>query len=140
MTGNSVAGPSPGIPGAQALTHILVVSDAATSRDWYQRVLGADVYREYGSSAVLELLGTWLLLVEAGGPTPDKPGVSFLEPRDPALVGHAITIRVEDCMVAYHELSARGAGFLTPPVDRGGEVRCFFRDPDGHLFELSEAR
>ncbi len=140
MARDVVAGPVPGIPGAHALTHILVVSDVATSRDWYRSVLGADVYREYGSSAVLEVLGTWLLLVTAGGPTPDKPGVSFLEPREPDVVAHAITIRVDDCMVAYQELSGRGAGFLTPPVDRGGEVRCFFRDPDGHLFELSEAR
>jgi catechol 2,3-dioxygenase-like lactoylglutathione lyase family enzyme len=28
--------------------------------------------------------------------------------------------------------------FLTPPVDRGSEIRAFFRDPDGHLFEISE--
>lgn len=35
-------------------------------------------------------------------------------------------------------LSSRGADFLTPPLDRGGEIRAFFRDPDGHLFEISE--
>jgi len=29
---------------------------------------------------------------------------------------------------------------LTPPLDRGAEIRCFFRDPDGNLFEISEAR
>ena len=34
--------------------------------------------------------------------------------------------------------ASRGADFLTPPVDRGGEIRAFFRDPDGHLFEISE--
>jgi catechol 2,3-dioxygenase-like lactoylglutathione lyase family enzyme len=28
--------------------------------------------------------------------------------------------------------------FLTPPVDWGGEIRCFFRDPDGHLLEISQ--
>ena len=34
---------------------------------------------------------------------------------------------------------ARGAEFLTPPVTWDhGEVRAFFRDPDGHLFEISE--
>jgi hypothetical protein len=33
-----------------------------------------------------------------------------------------------------------GAGFLTPPQDNGYEIRCFFRDSDGHLLELSQAR
>ena len=46
--------------------------------------------------------------------------------------------RVRDCRAAYETLRSRGAEFLTPPVDRGGEIRAFFRDPDGHLFEISE--
>ena len=44
-----------------------------------------------------------------------------------------------DCREAYETLRARGATFLTPPVDWGGEIRAFFRDPDGHLLEISEA-
>jgi catechol 2,3-dioxygenase-like lactoylglutathione lyase family enzyme len=48
-------------------------------------------------------------------------------------------MRVPDCRAAYEVLRARGAEFLTPPVDWGGEIRCFFRDPDGHLLEISEA-
>ena len=35
-------------------------------------------------------------------------------------------------------LKARGAEFLTPPFDRGSEIRCFFGDPDGRLLETSE--
>ena len=27
---------------------------------------------------------------------------------------------------------------LAEPVDRGGEIRALFRDPDGHLLEISE--
>jgi catechol 2,3-dioxygenase-like lactoylglutathione lyase family enzyme len=50
-----------------------------------------------------------------------------------------MTIRVPDCRAAYETLRARGAVFLTPPHDRGHEVRRFFRDPDGHLFEISQA-
>jgi catechol 2,3-dioxygenase-like lactoylglutathione lyase family enzyme len=123
-----------------ALTHILVVSDLSASRDWYATVLGARLYREYGgTSAVFEFEGSWLLLVTGGGPTADKPGVTFAAPRDPETVGHAFTIRVPDCRAAYEELMSRGAEFLTPPHDWGAETRCFFRDPDGHLFEISEA-
>lgn len=54
-------------------------------------------------------------------------------------MSHELTIRVPDCQAAYEILRARGARFLTPPVDWGGEIRCFFRDPDGHLLEISQA-
>ena len=45
-----------------------------------------------------------------------------------------------DCRAAYEELRRRGAAFLTPPVESAWEVRAFFRDPDGHLLEISEAK
>jgi catechol 2,3-dioxygenase-like lactoylglutathione lyase family enzyme len=123
------------------LTHLLVVSELETSKAFYRDVLGASVYREYGgTSCVLQFLGTWLLLVTGGGPTKDKPGVTFAPPADTGTVSHEMTIRVPDCRSAYEVLRARGAEFLTPPVDWGGEIRCFFRDPDGHLLEISEAR
>ena len=126
---------------ATALTHILVVSDVGRARDFYRDVLGASVYREYGgTSCVLEFLGAWLLLVTGGDPTPDKPDVRFEPPTDSTPVSHAMTIRVPDCRASYDALRSRGAHILTPPLDRGSEVRCFFRDPDGHLLEISEAR
>jgi catechol 2,3-dioxygenase-like lactoylglutathione lyase family enzyme len=123
-----------------ALTHILVVADVARSRTWYQDVLGAELSREYGgTSAVLQFNGAWLLLVTGGGPTADKPEVTFAPPQDSKQVSHAFTIRVDDCRRAYEVLRERGARFLTPPHDWGAEIRCFFRDPDGHLFEISQS-
>ncbi len=122
------------------LTHILVVGDLGAARDFYRDVLGATVYREYGgSSCVLSFLGVWLLLVTGGEPTTDKPDVTFGPPADRRAVSHAMTIRVPDCRHAHQVLSMRGAVFLTPPVDWGSEIRCFFRDPDGHLLEISQA-
>ncbi|MBJ7601469.1 MAG: VOC family protein [Candidatus Dormibacteraeota bacterium] len=123
------------------LTHLLVVSDADRARDFYRDVLGAELYREYGgTSVVLRFLGSWLLLVTGGGPTPDKPDVTFAPPADPRTVSHEMTIRVPNCRAAYETLRSRGAKFLTPPVEYDWEVRCFFRDPDGHLLEISETR
>jgi catechol 2,3-dioxygenase-like lactoylglutathione lyase family enzyme len=123
------------------LTHLMVVSDVERSRSWYRDVLGAEVYRGYGgTSAVLKFLGTWLLLITGGGPTPDKPTVTFSPPADPDAVSHEMTIRVPDCRQAYEALRSRGAEFLTPPVESEWEVRAFFRDPDEHLLEISEAR
>jgi catechol 2,3-dioxygenase-like lactoylglutathione lyase family enzyme len=51
-----------------------------------------------------------------------------------------MTFRVPDCRAAYETLRGRGVTFLTPPVESLWEVRAFFRDPDGHLLEISEAR
>lgn len=123
---------------ASAITTILVVSDLQKSTAWYTDVLGAELYRAYGGdSAVMQFLGQWLLLVTSGGPTPDKPATHFNPPNDPNDVSHAFTLRVEDCEASHALLKERGAEFITPPIKNGAETRCFFRDPDGHLFEIS---
>ena len=123
-----------------ALTHILVVANPARSRAWYLDVLGATLYREYGTSVVLSFAGAWLLLVEGGGPTDDKPTVTLAPPDEPDRRDNLFTIRVDDCQATYELLRSRGGEFLTSPVTNGSEIRCFLRDPDGHLFELSEYR
>ncbi len=124
-----------------AVTTILVVADLARSRAWYLDVLGAKLYGEYGGTSVVLQLGTaWLLLVIGGGPTADKPDATLVPPADPTTLDHLFTMRVDDCRAVYTELRGRGAVFLTPPVTNGAETRCFFRDPDGHLFEISEYR
>jgi len=124
-----------------AITTIVVVNDLSEAKRFYLDVLGAGLYREYGgSSVVLKFLGNWFLLVTGGPPTPDKPTVTFAPPGNPNEVAHAFTIRVGDCNGCYATLLSRGATFLTPPreSDSGTEVRAFFRDPDGHLFEISQ--
>ena len=122
-----------------ALTHILVVSDLDASAHWYEHVLGAKLYSQYGgTSAVFDFNGSWLLVVTGGEPSSDKPGITFRAPAQPKSVEHSFTIRVTDCQAAYETLVTRGAAFLTPPYDWGAEIRAFFRDPDGHLFEISE--
>src|SRR6266566_6793029 len=123
------------------VTVLRVVNDLKQSRHFYKDVLGAQEFREYGgSSAVLKFAGTWLLLVTGGGPSADKPTVTFAPPLTSEVVSHELTIRVPDCRAAYKTLKARGATFLTPPVEYDWEIRCFFQDPDGHLLEISELK
>jgi catechol 2,3-dioxygenase-like lactoylglutathione lyase family enzyme len=123
------------------VTLLRVVSDLERARHFYRDVLGATEFREYGgTSAVLKFAGTWLLLVTGGGPTADKPTITFAPPKTSDDVSHELTIRVPDCRSAYEVLKARGAMFLTPPVENDWEIRCFFQDPDGHLLEISESK
>ncbi len=49
-----------------------------------------------------------------------------------------LNIRVADIHAVYERWRARGAEFLTPPTDRGVELRCYMRDPDGHLIEVGQ--
>ena len=121
------------------ITTILVVADLQKSKSFYLDKLGASLYREYGSdSVVIQFLQHWILLVTSGEPTEDKPEVHYLPPHNPNQVSHSFTIRVTNCEASYQELKVRGVEFLTPPVNRGAETRCFFQDPDGHLFEISQ--
>jgi catechol 2,3-dioxygenase-like lactoylglutathione lyase family enzyme len=122
------------------LRYLLVASDYARSLAFYRDVLGARVVREI--SEVLCLLsfgGAEILLTVGGGPTKDKPTVTFAPPTDPKTVSSELNIRVPDCFAAYEVLRSRGAEFLTSPVDWGYEVRAFLRDPDGHLIELTQS-
>ena len=124
---------------ASAVTHMFVVGDINRSRDWYTGVLDARVVGEYGgTSVVLDLLGNWLLLVTGGGPDSGKPDVTLAPPVDPGRPSAQLIFRVDDCTGLFELLSSRGADFLAPPDVRDGETRAFFRDPDGHLFEISE--
>ncbi len=50
-----------------------------------------------------------------------------------------MNIRVADVKAIYDEWTAAGAEFLTPPQDRGAEIRCYLRDPDGYLIEVGQA-
>ena len=61
-------------------------------------------------------------------------------PADPDLATAELIVAVPDCRAAHAELAARGATFLADPVEYAWEIRAFFHDPDGHLFEITERR
>ena len=126
---------------ATDLTRLLVVGDLGRSVAWYRDVLGADLVGEYGgTSAVFRFVGAWLLLVTGAGPTADKPTVSMAPPGDPGTASAELIVAVPDCRAAHAELVGRGVIFLADPVEYPWEIRAFFRDPDGHLFELSQRK
>lgn len=65
-----------------------------------------------------------------GGPTPDEPDVSVEPPTERSTVSSFMNIRVADIHAAYEAWRAKGAEFLTEPIDRKAELRCYMRDPD----------
>ena len=119
------------------LTQFIVSRDVERSRRFYTEVLGGEAVLE-GDPSIVALANGWITINLGGAPTDDKPTVTLGLPADPDHVSSFLNIRVADIAARYEEWSARGAQFLTPPIDRGGEIRCYMRDPDGHLIEVGQ--
>ena len=120
-----------------ALTHFIVTADVDRSRRFYADVLGGEVVLS-GEPTIVALANSWIVINIGGPPTDDKPTVTLEPPRDPDRVSSFLNIRVADIGAVYEQWRGRGAEFLTPPMDRGAELRCYMRDPDGHLIEVGQ--
>src|SRR5580704_11362189 len=109
-------------------TLFITVRKVARSRDFYSQVLGGTVVLEE-NPCIVKLANSWILMNPGGGPTPDKPGITVAdyEPGDTTSI--FLNLRVADIDACYRLWSERGAQFVTPPIDRGPEIRCYMRDP-----------
>ena len=119
------------------LTHFIVSRDVERSRRFYVEVLGGEALL-VGEPSIVALANGWITINVGGGPTDDKPTVTLEAPSDPTRACAFLNIRVADIRAQYELWKARGAEFLTPPIDRGNEIRCYMRDPDGHLIEVGQ--
>ena len=124
-------------PEGIVLTHFIVSDDVERSRRFYTEVLGGKVVFS-GGPICIALSNSWIVINVGGGPTDDKPEVTLQTPGDPNRVSSFLNIRVTDMHAVYSEWSARGAEFLTPPKQHQYEIRCYIRDPDGHLIEVGQ--
>jgi lactoylglutathione lyase len=77
------------------LTHLLIVADQDRSREFYRKVMGAEVIRER-DRVVLRMSNSWLILNAGGGPTDDKPNVIAAPPQSAHVLTSALNIRVAD--------------------------------------------
>ena len=119
------------------ITHFIVARDVERSRRFYVEVLGGEAVLE-GELSIVALANGWVTISVGGGPTDDKPAVTLEPPSHPERVSSFLNIRVADIQALYETWSARGAEFLTPPIDHGREIRAYIRDPDGHLIEVGQ--
>jgi predicted enzyme related to lactoylglutathione lyase len=119
------------------LTHFVVAEDVPRSVAFYSQVLGGETVME-GEPSMVKLANSWIIINVGGGPTVDKPEVILQTPPDPTRASSFLNVRVADIQAVYEDWSSRGAEFLTPPQDLGRELRCYLRDPDGHLIEVGQ--
>ena len=126
-------------PDGIALCHFIVSGDVERSKRFYTEVLGGRLlFSGPGGLTYVALSNTWIIINVGGGPTDDKPSVTLETPPDPDRVSSFLNIRVKDIAAVYAEWSARGAEFLTEPKQHRYEIRCYIRDPDGHLIEVGQ--
>jgi catechol 2,3-dioxygenase-like lactoylglutathione lyase family enzyme len=113
------------------------VRSVARSRAFYADVLGGQVVLEE-NPCMVKLSNSWVIMNPGGGPTPDKPDISVsTTSREHRLHLHEPARRRHPGLLRAVEL--KGAEFVTPPIDRGAEIRCYMRDPDGYLIEVGQS-
>jgi catechol 2,3-dioxygenase-like lactoylglutathione lyase family enzyme len=120
------------------VTQFITVRNIARSRAFYSEVLGGKVLVEE-NPCIIKLSNSWLIMNPGGGPTPDKPNISVVNYEPGDTVSSFMNLRVADIQACYEQWSAKGAEFVTPPIDRGREIRCYMRDPDGYMIEVGQS-
>jgi catechol 2,3-dioxygenase-like lactoylglutathione lyase family enzyme len=120
------------------VTQFITVRSVARSRAFYSDVLGGQVVLEE-NPCMVKLANSWLIMNPGGGPTPDKPDISVVDYEPQNTVSSFLNLRVANIQECYEQWSAKGADFVTPPIDRGAEIRCYMRDPDGYMIEVGQA-
>src|SRR5580704_2932370 len=131
---DNLPAPSEGI----LITHFITVRSVARSRAFYAEVLGGQVVLEE-NPCIVKLANSWVLMSPGGPPTPDKPDISVVNYEPGNTVSSFLNLRVADIQACYEQWSSRGAEFVTPPIDRLAEIRCYMRDPDGYMIEVGQA-
>ena len=120
------------------IAHFLTVADIERSARFYETVFGARRLST-GEPTYMQIANTWLIVNVGGGPTPDKPTVTLKPPPNPNEISSFMNIRVADIQACYKLWRSRGATFLTEPLDKEGEIRCYIRDPDGYIIEVGQS-
>jgi catechol 2,3-dioxygenase-like lactoylglutathione lyase family enzyme len=123
-----------------SIAYFLTVADLDRSAHYYEKVFGARILTMGDGNAppYLQLANIWMILNVGGGPTPDKPTVTLSVP-DPNQINSFMNFRVADIQACYELWKSRGAEFITPPIPKYGEIRCYIRDPDGYIIEVGQS-
>ena len=120
----------------------ITVADIERSARFYEKVFGGRILSlgdSKGGSGHIQIANTWLIVNVGGSPTPDKPTVTLSIPAAPDRTSSFMNVRVADIQACYELWKSRGAEFITEPIPKYGEIRCYIRDPDGYIIEVGQS-
>lgn len=124
-----------------SVAYFLTVSNIERSIRYYEKVFGARILSRgdsNGAPGYVQMANTWILFNVGGGPTEDKPSVILSVP-DPNHINSFLNIRVADIQECHKLWKSRGTEFITEPIPKYGEIRCYIRDPDGYIIEVGQS-
>lgn len=134
------AGEGGGVLGARTFDHVtLVVADLEASRAFYVDLLGMrQVPRpDFGFPGLWFQLGTAQIHLNIASGDAGRPGQGDMGAARPSQGLH-FAFSVPDCDVAVRQLRERGIAIEAGPRSRpDGARQAYFRDPDGHLIEVT---
>jgi putative intracellular protease/amidase/catechol 2,3-dioxygenase-like lactoylglutathione lyase family enzyme len=123
-----------------SIAHFFTVADVERSARYYEKVFGARILSlgDGNAPGYLQLANIWMIVNVGGGPTPHNPTVTLSVP-DPDHISSFMNFRVADIQACYELWKSRGAEFITQPMEKYGEIRCYMRDPDGYIIEVGQS-
>jgi predicted enzyme related to lactoylglutathione lyase len=124
------------------IAYFITVTDVERSLRFYEKVFDGRIESSgdsKGAPGYIQIANAWLIVNPGGGPTPDKPTVLLGVPPDPNFISSFMNFRVADIQACYKLWKSRGAEFITEPIPKYGETRCYIRDPDGYIIEVGQS-
>lgn len=117
---------------------ILFVEDLERSKAFYRDVLGLKVQFEDSDSVGFKIKETHFILLQVDRAREQLQGEATATPRS-AATGF-LTSFTDDVDGLHADLVERGVAFVQQPTDQPWGMRtAYFKDPDGHVWEIGQA-
>jgi lactoylglutathione lyase len=116
---------------------ILFVDDVARSRAFYKDVVGLGVQFEDDDSVGFKIEGLAFIILQVDRAREQLHGEPTATPSSGATA--FLTSFADDVDALHAELARRGVDFFQAPTDQPWGMRtAYFKDPDGHVWELAQ--
>jgi catechol 2,3-dioxygenase-like lactoylglutathione lyase family enzyme len=116
---------------------ILFVEDLQRSRVFYHEVLGLDVEFEDDDSIGFKIEGLAFIVLQVDRARVQLQGEPTATPRAGATA--FLTTFTDNVDALHADLAERRIHFFQPPTDQPWGMRtAYFKDPDGHVWELAQ--
>lgn len=117
---------------------ILFVQDLQRSKAFYHDVLGLGVDFEDADSVGFNIEGMAFIVLQVDRAHVQLQGEPTATPRSGATA--FLTTFTDDVDAVHADLVERGIDFFQQPTDRPWGMRtAYFKDPDGHVWELAQS-
>ncbi len=111
----------------------LLVDNFEKSLSFYKDILGLEINSQEGKFANFKLEGTSLAIFQK-----DEAAAMFPKENMKQGGGNLIGFQVDDVEKACKSLESKGVKiFEGPKTTEWGQTVAYFKDPDGHIWEIS---